>query len=164
VEFQIGEKVVHSIYGPGEIIQIDEKYLSGHTTQYYAVQINDLTLYVPVDDSHQSSLRQPTPAKEFKKLYAILRSPGDPLSTDRFERKVYLTESLKDGSLESICRVIRDLSYYRHSKKLSDSDNTILERAERCLVSEWVLSLAIPVAQAEQELHRLLRESLPNLS
>jgi len=161
VEFQIGEIVIHSVYGPGEIVQIDEKNLSGHTDLYYAVQIHDMTLYVPVDDSRQSSLRQPTPDKEFKHLFVILRGPGQELPIDRIDRKVYLIGQLKDGSLESICRVIRDLYTYSQSKKLSESDALLYERAQKFLLSEWVLSLSVPSTQAEQELHQLLRESLP---
>ena len=162
MDFQVGDKVVHWAYGPGEIINLEEKVLSGHTSLYYVVQVNDLTLWVPSDENGRRSIRFPTPASEFEDLFILLRSPGEPLSKDRLERKLDLSQRMKDGSLESICRVIRDLNYFRQTQKLSDSDTATLDRAQKFLQSEWRISLSIPVAQAEKELKRLLSDDLPS--
>jgi len=162
MDFQVGDKVVHWVYGPGEIINLEEKVLSGHTSLYYVVQVNDLTLWVPSDENGRRSIRFPTPASEFEDLFILLRSPGEPLSKDRLERKLDLSQRMKDGSLESICRVIRDLNYFRQTQKLSDSDTATLDRAQKFLLSEWRISLSIPVAQAEKELKRLLGDDLPS--
>jgi RNA polymerase-interacting CarD/CdnL/TRCF family regulator len=107
-----------------------------------------------------SSLRGLTPASEFQKLFDILGSPAEPLSTDRLERKSQLSDRIKDGTLESICCVIRDLSYQRRMKKLSDSDQSLLERAQSFLLCEWGLSLSVSESQAEGTLTELLSDSL----
>jgi RNA polymerase-interacting CarD/CdnL/TRCF family regulator len=156
--FQVGDQVVHWTYGPGEVIQLDEKALSGQTEQYYVVQIRDMTLFVPINDQVPTSLRLPTPADEFESLFTILRSPAEPLSGDRWERKNQLTARMKDGRLESICQVIRDLIDFRQLKKLNDYDSAILDRAENFLVNEWQISLGVTRAQAEKELRVLLGE------
>ena len=154
--FQVGDKVVHWVYGLGEIVDLDEKQLSGQTNQYYVVQVNDLTLWVPSDEQGSRCMRPPTPPGEFKKLFLILSSPGEPLSKDRLERKTQLAQRMKSGSLESICLVIRDLSFHRRVQKLSDSDAAILERAQSFLLNEWNLSLRVPISQAREELGQLL--------
>jgi RNA polymerase-interacting CarD/CdnL/TRCF family regulator len=161
MDFQVGDKVVHWVYGPGEIINLEEKVLSGHTTLYYVVQVNDLTLWVPSDEQGKRSMRFPTPASEFEDLFVLLRSPGDPLPNDRLERKLELSERLKDGTLESICRVIRDLHLFRLTQKFNESDTSTLERAQKFLLSEWRISLSVPAAQAEKELKQLLSTNLP---
>jgi RNA polymerase-interacting CarD/CdnL/TRCF family regulator len=158
VNFQVGDQVVHWTYGPGKVVQLDRKALSGRTENYYVIQTRDLTLYVPIDDQRQSSLRLPTPSGEFESLFAILKSPEEPLASDRWERKNQLAEMMKDGRLESICKVIRDLVAFRRLKKLNDSDTAILERAQNFLLNEWQVSLGIPRAQAEHELQAILRE------
>jgi RNA polymerase-interacting CarD/CdnL/TRCF family regulator len=117
MNFQVGDRVVHWTYGPGEVIQLDEKALSGRTEMYYVIQIRDMTLYVPISDDSQSSLRLPTPSGEFESLFTILKSPEEPLSGDRWERKNQLMEQMRNGRLESICRVIRDLVAFRRAKK-----------------------------------------------
>ena len=162
MDFQVGDKVVHWAYGPGEIINLEEKALSGHTSLYYVVQVNDLTLWVPSDEKGKRSMRLPTPASEFENLFILLSSPGDPLPNDRLERKLELSERMKDGTLESICRVIRDLHFFRQTQKFNESDTSTLERAQKFLLSEWRISLSIPAAQAEKELKRLLSANLPD--
>jgi RNA polymerase-interacting CarD/CdnL/TRCF family regulator len=162
MDFQVGDKVVHWAYGPGEIIDLEEKVLSGNTSWYYVVQVNDLTLWVPSDDQGKSSMRLPTPASEFENLFILLSSPGDPLPTDRLERKLELAQRMKEGTLESICRVIRDLHFFRRTQKFNESDTSTLERAQKFLLSEWMISLSTPVAQAEKELRQLLSAELPD--
>lgn len=155
-DFHLGDKVVHCNYGLGEIIQLDEKVISGQLTQCYVVQIRDLTIWVPSGADGTGSLRRPTPRSRFEKLFAILSSPAEPLSDNRLERKTQLSESMKNGKLEGICRVIRDLSYLGLSRKLSESDKTILLRAQDFLLSEWVYSLSVSLDQAQKEMARLL--------
>lgn len=162
MNFQVGDQVVHQAFGLGEIIQLDEKKLYGHTKQYYVVQISDLTLWVPASETEKCSLRYPTPAKDFKKLFEILSGPPEQLSNDRFERKTQITERLKEGKLESICSAIRDLEHRRRSKTMNENDNALLERAQGFLLNEWSASLSIPIAQAKQELNILLGKDIPN--
>ncbi len=154
--FQVGDQVVHWAHGLGEIIQLDEKSLSGRTRQYYVVQMSELTLWVPIDQTDKRSLRFPTPKEDFNKLFQILVSPGKPLSLDRNERRLQLKEQLKDHELASICRVIRDLSLHKRLKKMNDNDNSTLERSRNFLINEWSLALSIPIHQAENELRKLL--------
>lgn len=154
--FQVGEKVVHWVYGLGEIIQLDEKKLQGKTLQYYVVQIRDLTLWVPAGDEGETCLRYPTPASEFRELFTILKQPGEPLSENRLLRKTQLADQLKDGKLSSICRTVRDLTVQGRVKKLNENDTQYLDRARNLLLTEWAVSLSVPLEQARDELNHLL--------
>lgn len=155
--FQVGERVVHWIYGPGEVIKLEEKELSGQAAQYYVVQLKDMTIWVPADNTNgKSSLRRPTSADQFQHLFAILSSPGEPLSQDRMERKTQVLEAMRDGTIESVCRVIRDLSFFGRTKKLNDYDVSTLERAQNFLLNEWKLALSVPFDQAQEELKLML--------
>jgi len=160
MEFQTGDTVVHWAYGPSQIVRREEKVFSGGQKAYYVILIGNMTIWVSTDNAAQGSLRPPTPPKDFKRMFAILRAPGSPLSTDRLERKSRLLEQMKDGTLESKCRVVRDLRAYNREKKLNESDTLILEQARNFLLSEWKLSLAVPLSQAEHELNQMLEVSL----
>jgi RNA polymerase-interacting CarD/CdnL/TRCF family regulator len=160
MEYEVGDKVVHWAYGVGEIVQIDKKMLGGRDSLYYKVQIRDLTIWVPVEDASKTSLRLPTPADEFDKLFGILREAGVELSNDRLERKNYFSESLRSGDLEAICRVIRDLSTFSRVKKLNDNDAVVLDRAKNLLLDEWRLSFDIPMAEAQKRLKNILDEAV----
>ena len=158
MNFQVGDKVVHWSYGPGQVIQVDEKRISGRNDVYYVVRVRDLTLWVPVDGATLHSLRPPTSKREFRRLFEILRGPGERLSDDRLERKAHLTGHMRDGTLESICRAIRDLSTFSYRKKLNDYDAALLERARKFLLDEWEISFSVSVSDAQRQLDLLLEE------
>ena len=156
MNFQVGDQVVHWNYGLGEIIQIVEKRLNGRTSQYYVVKVRDLTVFVPVSEAGDGRLRFPTPPGDFEDLFSILSSPAQPLPDDRQQRKIQLSNLLKDGKLDSLCRALRDLTFHCRTRKMNENDKTVLERAQNLLVSEWALSLSVTVAQASKHLNQLL--------
>jgi RNA polymerase-interacting CarD/CdnL/TRCF family regulator len=156
--FHIGDKVIHCTHGLGEIVQIEQKTIRDQPTNCYVVRIHDLMIWIPIDDLQQHSLRLPTQPDEFVGLFAILTGPGEPLLEDRLLRKDQLMAQMRDGQLASICRVVRDLTHFKRSKKLNDQENSILERATNSLLTEWTYSLGQPLDQAQQAMTNLLGE------
>src|SRR3990172_7757810 len=126
MNYHEGDSVMHTTYGLGKVIQLEERTLYGPTILYYAVQIGDMTVWVPADEKLETRLRPPTRGKEFQRLRDILAGPGEPLPNDRHERKELLAGWLKDGRAESLCRVIRSLASYRQGRSLSDNDQNLL--------------------------------------
>jgi RNA polymerase-interacting CarD/CdnL/TRCF family regulator len=135
---------------------MEERNLPGQAALYYVVQARDLTVWVPVDGEATNRLRAPTPQRKFEKLFAILRSPGEALPSDRLERRTRLFQEQKDGHAEANCRIIRDLSCYQQANPMNDNDRQVLKRAMDSLLGEWKFSLSVPLAEAERDLWRLL--------
>ena len=155
-----GDSVMHWTHGLGKVVRLEERALSGQAIMYYAIQIGDMTVWVPADDMLETRLRLPTRAADFKKMLGILSTPGDPLPIDRRERKTLLMEWLKDGLTVSLFRVIRSLATYRLDHSLNLDEQAILKRSQHALIGEWSCALSIPAAQAEIELYRLLTPEL----
>jgi len=155
--FRIGDRVIHCTFGLGEITQIEEKVINGGSVKCYVVQMSDMTIWVPMDDPGQNSLRVPTPPDEFIKTLPILTSPNESLLEDRVLRKKQLSDQLKDGQLASICRVVRDLRYYQRKSKLNDQEKSILDRAVKSLLTEWTFSLGTPHNQAYLAMENMLQ-------
>ena len=158
MSFQKGDMVMHWSHGIGQIVNLAERALAGTKTIYYVVQVRDMTVWVPADSKVTDRLRSPTPKLRFEKLLAILSSPSEPLPADRLERKTRLLELLQDGSPESLCQIIRDLSAYQKQlgKPMNDHDRLVLKQSRSTLLGEWGFVLSITPAQADHELHRLL--------
>ncbi len=158
MNFHSGDTVMHWTYGIGQIVNLEERDLFGSKTLYFAVQVRDMTVWVPADSKVGSRLRSPTSKSRFKQLLGILSSPSEPLPEDRLERKTRLLELLHDGRPESLCQVIRDLSAYQRQKvrPMNDNDQMVLKQSRNTLLGEWGFVLSITHAQAEFELHRLL--------
>lgn len=158
--FHVGDPIMHWTYGLGNIIALEERAVSEVKKMYYAVKINDLTVWVPLDDNVDVHLRHPTAAADFKKLFDILSQPGESLPDDRQERKLLILEKLKDGQAVSLCRVISSLSSYQKVRSLNETDQSLMKRARNALLGEWTYVLAVSLAEAEAELHRLLESGL----
>jgi RNA polymerase-interacting CarD/CdnL/TRCF family regulator len=156
MKFHEGDTVMHWTYGLGQIIRLEERNLSGSETLYYAVQIRDMTVWVPSDDELQHRLRAPTSKSGFRELIAILSSPGEPLPEDRLERRAFLLGLLRDGRTQSLCQIIRGLHGYHKVRALNESDQSILKQAKSSLLGEWGFVLSITPAQAEHDLHHWL--------
>ncbi len=156
--FHIGDKVIHCTYGLGEIVHIEEKNIREQSTNCYVFHTRDLTIWIPINDLHQNSLRMPASPDEFMRLFAILTSPGETLPEDRVMRKDQLLEHMKDGQLASICQVVRDLTHFKRIKKLNDQERSILGRATNSLITEWIFSLGVSQIQAQQSMAQLLGE------
>lgn len=158
MNFYKGDMVMHWSHGIGQIVNLEERALAGSKTIYYVVQMQDMTVWVPADSKVGSRLRPPTPKSRFQRLLAILSSPSERLPVDRVERKTHLLALLQDGSPESLCQVIRDLSAYHKQlgKPMNDNDQMVLRQARNTLLGEWGFVLDMTHAQAEHELYRLL--------
>jgi RNA polymerase-interacting CarD/CdnL/TRCF family regulator len=159
MSFHIGDKVIHSTHGFAEIINIESKEVSGISSEYYVVQTRTLLLWIPLISQIKESLRLPTSKSEFANLIDILRSHNLPFPEHRNERKSQIHNMLTDGATESICSLIRDLSFCRKNNKLNDTESSIYKSAVIKLIDEWQFSMSISQAQALGELNSLLDES-----
>jgi RNA polymerase-interacting CarD/CdnL/TRCF family regulator len=156
MDFHEGDPVMHWTYGLGTVIRLEERNLSGEKALYYAIQIADMTVWVPANDQLKNRLRHPTHKAQFIHLLTILSDPSETLPVDRQERKLLLLEWLRNSSTESLCRVIRSLSAYRNLHPLNETDHALLKRTQNALLGEWGLALSVTPAQAEIEMNRLL--------
>ncbi len=157
MDYEVGDAVVHWTHGLGTIIAIDEIHLAGITQQYYVVEIEPLKLWVPFAEAHGGSLRFPTESTQFKRFFNILRTPGESLPDNQYQRKLLLRERMQKRSLEDLCHVIRDLTDRSRHHPLNQNDASVLFRAEEHLLDEWALSLGVERSKALRELEILLR-------
>ena len=161
VVYHIGDTIVHWNYGLGTIVAIEEKIIGGVTQQYYVVDVESLQLWVPVEEANVSSLRFPTESFKFEALFDILRTPGETLPDNQYQRKLELQKRMKKKTLADLCHLIRDLADRSRQYPPNQNDNVVLSRAEELLVDEWVRSLGIERSTANEELDLLLRGGLP---
>ena len=75
MEFHAGDAVMHWVHGLGTILRLEERDILGKAALYYAVQIGDLTIWVPADKFLGQRLRRPTPKTRFKRLVEQLATP-----------------------------------------------------------------------------------------
>ena len=161
--YHIGDTIVHWNYGLGTVVAIEERDIGGVTQLYYVVDVENLQLWVPVEEANVSSLRFPTESFQFEALFDILRTPGETLPDNQYQRRLELQERMHKKTLADLCHLIRDLADRSRQFPPNQNDNIALSRAEEILVDEWVRSLGVERATANDELDLLLRGGLPEL-
>ncbi|MBE0698594.1 MAG: hypothetical protein IH586_16880 [Anaerolineaceae bacterium] len=160
MNFNIGDTIVHWTHGLGTVIAIDEMDLDGTTQQYYVVEVQNLKLWIPVEEANEGSIRFPTESAQFQGLFEILRMPGEELPSQQYQRKIALRDRMQKRTLEDLCHVIRDLSDRSRQHTLNQNDAAVLFRAEEHLLDEWVLSLGTERTIALSELEDLLKSDI----
>jgi RNA polymerase-interacting CarD/CdnL/TRCF family regulator len=160
MEYQTGEWVVHCTHGLGKVLGIEERTMDGNRSLYYEIQASDLTIWVPMDENLESRLRLPSSATEFREIISTLSEPAEALPEDFRQRNLQIHTRLKDGGAEARCKVLRDLTAYRHNRALSDHDRDLMTKVRKTLIGEWSFSLSITREEAEMELHRSLTYQL----
>ena len=158
MKFRVGDPVMHWTYGLGKIIRLERRSFTGQKTLYYVVKLRDGTVWVPADDVGQR-LRHPFSKLGFKRILATFSGPAQPLPEDRQERKLQLSERLKEGKPGSLCQLIHDLEAFQRGHHLNDIDQLLMKRAREILLSEWGYALSIKPTQAEADLQHLLSAS-----
>ena len=155
MEYQIGDHVIHSNYGPGIITGIEEKRVAEESSQYYVVKTGDLTLWVPLDAT-EDRIRFPLPKAEFKAHLDLLRGPGAELPDAHRARLEVLAERMKVHSLSEICLVIRDLASRSKHHRLNNNDREVMGAAQDLLLNEWAIIDGITRSAARGEMERML--------
>lgn len=159
MSFKAGEWVVHCTHGLGQIVIIEKRSFGEENILYYQVKIGDLTIWVPENENLSKRLRAPTSQSEFDQLFMMLANPPEALPTDRRQRTQYLTEILQEGTAESLCKVIRDLSAIRRERTWSEYDKEIMRRVQKNLIGEWSFIFSIHPHDAEAKLQNILLQN-----
>jgi len=162
MKFKLHDQVVHWNYGLGEIVGIEETSLSGEICQYYVLAADRLTLWVPVNERGENSMRLPASPQEFSEYLQLLQGQAKTLPVQQYIRQNELSERMKYQSLAEVVCIVRDLVHYARTHKLNYKDQEILKRAKSLLIDEWQLSLKGTREHAEIELSRLLSGSTVN--
>lgn len=157
--YKVGDTVVHWAYGAGKIVAIADKGLPGHPCSCYIIEGSQQTLWVPVEENDRSSLHLPTTRSDFGLLLHVLRSHGEKLSNNSYQRQDQLEKRTQKASPRELCLIIRDLTCRSQSEKLNSNDIWVLKHAESALLDEWELSLGTSREDAMVEMEWMLKET-----
>ncbi|MBN1148532.1 MAG: hypothetical protein JXA78_14835 [Anaerolineales bacterium] len=160
MQLRVGDCVVHPGFGVGHITGLAVKRLSGQEARlYFEVNMNESTIWVPVEASRPSRLRPLTSRENLGRYRKLLISSPTPLDDDPRKRTLDLDVRLKEGSLQAICETVRDLTARSWKKPSSQGDLALLNRAQQILYLEWSASAGISPSDAAEEIDALLRKA-----
>ena len=156
--FQTGDKVVHPMYGAGEIGGIEEKKMNGVVRSYYVLKLSmgGMLVMIPVDSSEEIGVRP-----------IIDKARGDQVISAFGEVEVEFEQNwnrryrenllrLKSGDLLEVVRVTKGLMLREQERGLSTGERKMLRQAKQILISELVLSQSSSYEEIEERINQAL--------
>ena len=160
MEFQIGDSVVHPVYGVGRIARIDKKRFTGTAARlYYEVSTAKTTVWVPAETFETIGLRRLTAKLDLTKYRVLLKSRPTTLDKDHGKRRLELVERMKQGSFQALCEMVRDITARGWHKPLGSADAASLRKAYTHLCEEWAAAEGVSITEATEEVDALLSEA-----
>lgn len=136
--YKIGDWIVHVDYGLGQIIGQDQKLLAGEERKFLRVETADSLYWILVTNIDTDRIRPIASKNQFRYALDLIRKAPKKLSKSYLNRRKEIIKMLKDVSLYSKVRLIRDLSG-RSSTKFSSFDNNVLISIKEQFLNEWTL-------------------------
>ena len=156
-DFSKGEWIVHLYHGIGQIKGVEKKQLNGKERKYYRVKTHNSVFWVPVEKADSDRIRLLTSKTKFRKALQVLKRPPRELSSNHLERKSLIWEAKKDGSVEPMLRIVRDLTARQTQSKLNTTEKRALDGFKDRLLLEWAASMGIELDEARQRLEKRLQ-------
>jgi RNA polymerase-interacting CarD/CdnL/TRCF family regulator len=161
--FEVDDQVVYPAFGIGRIVGLVPKtFFEAETQMYYEVSGDRSTVWVQVDEGSARGLRRLTRQDELAHYRDVLRGQPVALNQDHRQRQMDLRSQLKQGTLQSVCEMVRDLSARAWAKPLTETDSLALRRSRDALCQEWAAADGVSVSEATTELTALLSEARKN--
>ncbi len=154
-----GDWIVHQHYGLGQISKVETKTIAGELRQYYRVEIDDGSFWVPVEETINERVRPIASPERFKRAIEALKEAPGSMELNFKSRKKRIAEDLGDGDLVTDIRLMRDMSARHRLKKLSTTEKTTLENIKSRIVQEWSIIAGKDLTELTRKLDRMLKNS-----
>lgn len=149
--FKKGDAVIYPQHGAGRVVSVEKRTVGDLERDYLVIdlELQDLKVWVPVDEAEQVGVREPTPADELDDLFDLL-ADHDVRIPSNFSRRMKNNQSrMNDGDVWQLAEVVRNLAIRRAKKHLSPSEKTLYAHARNLLVAEVALSMRKGHPEAE---------------
>jgi RNA polymerase-interacting CarD/CdnL/TRCF family regulator len=150
---KIGDLVVHPAFGIGHIDEMNEKSFSQQAMRLYykVVRLNE-SMWIRVGAEEGTGLRLVTAKRDLDYYRDLLKSPPVPLNTNLQQRQLDLISRLTQGSFQSVCEVMRDLTAWGRREPLDRADTTTLQKTRDSLSQEWATAAVVSRTEAIREI------------
>jgi RNA polymerase-interacting CarD/CdnL/TRCF family regulator len=157
--YSVGDWIVHYIYGVGQVKKVVKKRLNKTKALYYKVEAKDSVYWVPVEKSKSKRIRPVTTKTSLKRAIRLLKKAPDEMDPNHKKRESRINKIKAEGTLFSLCQIVRDLSAKERQSPLSTKDKQALETFKDLLLREWSVCVGISIEDARREMQDSLQES-----
>jgi CarD family transcriptional regulator len=162
MEFSVGDKVMHPKFGAGKITREEHRELVKGFEHYFVIEIfaTGATAYVPIRKMADLSVRMAMSWSKLDQVLGTLRSLPSILSNDYRLRQEQLQEKLGTRLPLLMAEAVRDLTWHRKHKRLTQKDETLLNRGRELLATEIALATDTRTCDAQEMIDAALTVAL----
>ena len=156
--FQIGDKVVHPMYGAGVVDSIVQKTVDDVARDYYILKLpnRSMVVMVPTENCEEIGVRPVVDQEQADRVMAAISDIQVEMTANWNHRYRENMERMKSGDLLEVARVVKGLRLRENQRGLSNGERKMLHTAKQILISELVLSKSVSYESAEAELNTAL--------
>ena len=158
-----GDWIVHAHYGVGQVRGIEKKELDGEKKVFFRVKTFDSVYWLSVVRTDVEYIRPITSEHQIKRALTMIRKPPEKLPENHTQRNKLVTEAVKDPSIYSKARMIRDLNGKLRESKLNFTEEDAILKMKKQLLNEWSVVEDMDRAVLEDKLEKALETSLEKL-
>lgn len=157
--YSIGDWVVHTYYGVGQIKAIEIKPYHGEKVACFKAKTKDSTFWFPTDKDGNPRIRPISSEDLIKKAIKSLRRKPTNLDKDKKFWKKRIHQVKSDGDMIDVCKLVRDLNAQSIQRNLVQSEENALEHLKERLLREWSVIVGSKVEDVRPQLQSYIRES-----
>ena len=156
--FSIGDKIIHPRFGAGRITGEAHRELVKGFEHYYVINVvgTGATAYIPMRKMDELGVRQVMSRDKLAQVFNTLRGTPRELSTDYKQRQMLVQEQLLTRRPIQVAKAVRDLTWHKKLKRLTQKDATLLGQGLELLASEMALATDTQISDAEQTIETVL--------
>ena len=156
--YQIGDKVVHPMYGAGTVDSMVQQTVDGEARDYYILKLpnRSMVVMIPTDNCEDIGVRPVVDQEQANRVLAAIPDIQVEMTANWNHRYRENMERMKSGDLLEVARVIKGLTIRDQKRGLSTGERKMLHSAKQILISEIVLSKSVSYESVEEELNTAL--------
>lgn len=151
-----GDWIVHASYGLGQVQGEETKVLEGKESDYYIVQTDAATYWLPKNRIDVQTIREVSPLKNFQQALSVIEEKPEIMDQDFRKRRTRIVDAIASNTLNELAGLIRDLYWRRRRKTLNENEKHALDLLKRRFAREW----SVAGDMKEQETLALLENTL----
>jgi CarD family transcriptional regulator len=162
MQFSIGDKIIHPRFGAGEIVDEEHRELVDGYNHYCVIRVHrtGATAYVPKDKMTELGVRLVMSQSKLGQVYETLRAVPRKLSNDYKKRQAGVQEKLGTSLPVPIAEAVRDLTWRSKRKRLTQKDETLLNKGRELLAIEIALVTDTQVLDAQETIDAELERAI----
>jgi RNA polymerase-interacting CarD/CdnL/TRCF family regulator len=158
-----GDWIIHSRYGLGQVVGVEEKTLEDSKQSYYNVKTDSFSYWLSSSNLESGRIRRIAGSEEFSQALNLISTEPVNLDENFRNRMLAINDLITENSILSKAQLIRDMHARNVRKDIHANERGILDLQKDQFVEEFVISCQIPENTARDQIRAALAKSSENI-